>query len=318
MNDRLMFSGLLLLTVMLAGCKTLDPEPKTLSWNTERIYLKKLRDPRIFGLGIYQTPSGQVEIRGGGRLHPNQGEIFEMEAEAPFRPVAKLSGNLGEDWPILLDVSSRKSWLDFEVAKKLRAVPLGEGKPNLVSLPGEDVRACLSTVSALRMRQISIETPLVYVRLATGSMGPLTRGIDDQGLKGVIGWDILRKFEQIRFLYSEGRIALLTSEVYEPNPATLIASLPIVEHAGACVVYGLVDGAEGPILIDPVGDFELAVPGGSRVQQVSLGDALVFEKPEISESPGGVRIGARLLQKYQLTLAPASGKVYFESAVSEN
>ena len=299
----------LVAVLLFAGCKTIDPETKPISWKQRQAYLAKMRDPRIFGLSIYQTPSG-LELRGGGRLHPQQATALPMltEKEQTLRPVVDMDGGFNRSWPVLLDLSSSRTWLEFTTAKKLFARPVGERDPDLIHLPGEEVPACLSVISSLRLGQLYIENPLVCVRLAEGSLGPLTRGIDDLGLKGVIGWDLLKKMEQIRFLYSIGQVVLFTTEPYDPDPSLVIATLPLVKHAGACAVRGKVDGKETLILIDPVGDFEIAGPA-SRIE---LAPNLVFSSSEGLPSPGGVRIGARVLQNYEVSICPKAGVVYFE------
>ncbi len=299
----------LAMLLLFAGCKTteIDPDAKPISWSQQKAYLSRVRDPRVFGLSIYETPAG-LQLRGGGRLHPSQGAALEMEAEEPFRPVVKLAGNFKREYPVLLDLVSNRSWLEFGAAQKMRATPLAENKPELIRLPNEEVTACLSMVSSLRLSQLFIENPLLYVRLADGSLGPLTRGIDDLGLKGVIGWDLLKKMEQIRFLYSIGQVVLFTTEPYDPDPSLVIAALPLVKHAGACAVRGKVDGKETIILIDPAGDFGIAGTASS----IELDPNLIFSSSEDSPSPGGVRIGARALQNYEVSICPQAGLIYFE------
>ena len=310
MKLKILFFTQLTILLLLAGCKTteIDDETKPVSWNIQKAYLSKVRDPRVFGLSIYQTPSG-LQIRGGGRLHPQQAAALPMKAEEPFRPVVELSGNFSRGGSILLDLVSNRTWLEFSTARKLRATPVAERKPELIRLPNEEVAACLSMVSKLRLDQLHIEDSLVYVRLAEGSLGPLTRGIDDLGIKGVIGWDLLKKMEQIHFLYSIGQVILFTTEPYDPDPSQVIAALPLVKHAGVCAVRGKVDGKETIILIDPAGDFEIAGTASS----IELAPNLIFSSSEVSPSPGGVRIGARLLQNYEISICPKAGVLYVET-----
>ena len=298
--------------LLFAGCETTDTETRPVSWQRQQAYLKSVRDPRVFGMGIYDTPAG-VQIRGGGRLHPRQGGALEMGVEEPWRPVVSATGSFGAEWPVLLDMTSSRTWLEFGVARELRATPVGEREAVLVRLRDDDITACLSVVSSLRLEQLFIENPLLYVRMADGFLGPLARGIEEPGLKGVIGWDLLKKFEQIRLIYSIGQVVLFTSEPYEPNPSLVLATLPLVKYAGACAVRGKVNGNERFILIDPAGDFEVAIDGGTAVDALQVGD-LTIDAPVVSASPGGVRVGARLLQKYDLTVCPQAGVVYFESA----
>ena len=74
----------------------------------------------------------------------------------------------------------------------------------------------------------------------------------------------------------------MTSETYEPNPNLLVAELPLVKHAGACVVRGTVNGTSGLILLDPAGDFEVMAGPGMDVSLVQLGEKLRFSNPQVS------------------------------------
>jgi len=297
--------------LLAAGCKTTETKP--VPWKEQSAYMAKVRDPRIYGFSMYQLPGGALEYRGGSRLHPNQAAILPMKAEDPLRPVGILRGNFGLDSPLLFDFTAASSWLEFDLAQKLGAQPISEGKAQLVKVPGEEIAGCLSTVPSMRFGQLYIERPLVYVRMASGPLGSLARGIEKPELKGVVGWNLLNKFEQIQMDYSGKRVVLSTAEVaYDPDPARVVAKIPLVKHAGACAVRGTVDGKAGLVLIDPAGDFEIATDGAAAVSSVQLDAGLVFSVPAVAKSPGGTRVGARLLKKYRVTVCPQAGMVYFE------
>lgn len=298
--------------MVTAGCKTTElTETTPISWEQQQAYLSRVRDPRIFGLGIYDTPAGP-QIRGGGRLHPAQAEVLPMRVDESLLPVVNLHGNFGVQWPVLLDCTASSSWIEFNTAQKIGARPVGEqARPLLLKRPGESVVSCLSLIPSLRLGQLFVENQLIYVQLANGPLGSLARGIEDPVLKGVIGWDVLKNMEQIQFLYSVGKIVLRTTDVYAPNPNLLEAELELVQHAGACAVRGTVNGKAGLILLDPAGDFEVAANG--TVSSLKLGPNLTLSDPEVTLEPGSVRVGLRLLQKYRVTICPKAGKVYLET-----
>jgi hypothetical protein len=297
--------------LFIAGCKTLERKTQRISWQQQQAYLNKVKDPRVFGFTIYDTPTGP-QIRGGGRLHPERSEALEMLAEAPLRPLVYLNGHIGEQWPVLLDLTSGATWLEFELASELRARPVGEKKAKLVNLAGDEIPATLSNVSSLKLGQMFVEYPLVYVRLATGSLGAMNRDVSEGPVQAVIGWDILKKFDQIQFLYLNKKVLLLTTtDEYVPNPERLVATLPLLKNVGLCAVRGHMNGQLGNILIDPAGDFEVAADGA--VSSLQLGEGIVLSNPTTVPSPGGVRIGARLLQNYQVTVCPKAGVIHFET-----
>lgn len=307
MNEAL--SVLLLLSV--TGCLTTD-EVKPVKWEDQSAYAAKVKDPRRYGYSIYQTPRG-IEFRDGVRLHPNQAKIFSMEAEEPLRPVVMISGKFGKKEPVLLDFSIETSWLEFGLAQDLNAIPASEGAAQLVTFPGEKIPGCLSLVPRVRFGDILVGNALFYVRMATGPLGQLARGIEEPQLRGVIGWGTLKKFEQIYLNYEEEKVALSTTKSpYDPNPAELAGKIELVKNAGNCAVRGTLDGKPAFILIDPAGDFEVATEDGKPVAELSLGEGFSFANPAVSKSMGGTRIGARLLSKYRITVFPKDGTIYFE------
>lgn len=304
-----MKTGVFFLSALLlstAACKTTETKP--VSRKVQSAWLARMRDPRIYRIDVCQTPAG-IEYRGGGRLHPRQAEALKMIADKPSRPVVMLKGKL----PVLLDCTASHSWFEFSTAQKLGAVPVGEREALQIKQPGEEIAGTQAVIPALCLAQIHIESPLVFVRMADGPLGKrLMRGITEPELKGVIGWDMLQKFEQVQFDYSGKRVLLATDEPYKPDPELLVTTLSLVKHAGACAVRGTVDGKEGVLLIDPAGDFELALDAPAASARVQSGGKLAFETAAVSVSPGGARIGARLLQKFKVTVCPQEGVIHFE------
>ncbi len=304
--------------LVISGCKTTE-ETTPLSWGRQQAYLARVRDPRVFHLGIYQTPGG-VEYRGGRRLHPNQTEALKFQVEEPLRPAVMIRAKSGREHPVLLDFTASRTWFEFGLAQALGALPVGENnQPNLLRHPSdEEIASCLAVVPYMRFRQLHIERSLVYVRFAEGPLGKMARGIEEPVLEGIIGWDLLKEFGQIRFDYTMEMLALATDEDdYQPNPARLETAIPLVKHAGACAVRARVDDQETLVLIDPAGDFEVAAEDAAAVTALELGDLLI-EAPVTAESPGGVRVGARLLSRYQVTVCPQAGMLYLETLPEED
>ena len=313
MKMKLMFGLLLSALLLSVGCKTTETEIRPISRTRQQAYLEKIRDPRTFGLSIYNTSTGP-QIRGGGRLHPAQTAVLPMitKKKETLRPVVKMAGGVGKEYPCLLDFTSDRTWLEFSAAKHMMAHAVGEKKAEVVRMPNDEIGACFSILSSLRLGQIFIENPIVLVRLADGPLGSPARGIVEPELKGVMGWDLLKKMSQIRLLYSIEQVAVLTSEPYDPDPRQVIAALPLVKEVGVCAVRGIIDGKEGFILIDPAGDFEVATPGAVPVSLIDLGNIKISKPEAIAESPGGIRIGAHVLNQFDITVCPLDGVIYFE------
>lgn len=296
---------------LVAGCKTTDGPAQPVSWERQSAYLSRVRDPRLYGLGIYETPAG-IEIRGGGRLHPGQIEKLQMKAKDPVRPVVEVRGEFGRRWPVLLDVTASKSWINFDLAQKLDAIPVGEGDAMLLREAGSEIVRAVSLVPSMRFGQLYIEQPLLQVRMTEDPAGELERGIESPQIKGVIGWDILRRFAQIRFQPDSGDVILVTDEAYQPNPGLLTARLPLVQHAGVCAVYGNIAGRKRMVLIDPAGAFETALPEAVPGGRIELTEDLFVDAVVSGKSSSGIRLGAEWLQQFTITVCPQEGAVYFE------
>lgn len=293
-------------------------EPKPVSWQQQQAYLGTVCDPRLFGLSLVDSPKG-VRIQGGGRLHYSQSYALEMGMEEPLRSVIDLQGRMGETWAVLLDFTAKNSLFEFDMGQALGARPVAEGRPTMMTLPGDDVASCVSVIPTMRLGQIFVEHPLVLVRMDNGLPGGYDRGIVEPRLRGVVGWDILRKLEQVQLLYSMEQVVLKSTDGYEPNPYELVAQVPLDTSLRVCAVPGTVRGATVSVLIDPAGDFEVATPQGLPIASLVLADGLSFENPSVAVSPdSNVRIGARLLEQYRVTICPKQKVMYFESRATDD
>jgi hypothetical protein len=302
-----------LLLLVAAGCKTTEPETKPLSWKEQSAYLGKVKDPRMYGFSIYRTPGGSIEYRDGIRLHPRQGADLAMKASEPLRPVVDLKGGSS----VLLDFSASSGCLEFGLAKRLGALPVGERTATMIRQPGEEIDGSLSVIPVLRFQNLYVERPLMVVRMATGPLGRAARGVTEPQVKGVVGWDLLRKFDQIQLDYAEAKVRILTqTSDYQADPSVLVAMLSLVKAAGGCAVRGTVDGRSELIVIDPAGDFELATPGGTSVAALVLAEGFELSNPAVVESPGAIRLGAQFLKNYKVTVCPKAGVLYFEKPVA--
>ncbi|MFA5687726.1 MAG: hypothetical protein WC959_01025 [Kiritimatiellales bacterium] len=299
---------------IIAGCKTSE-EPQPLSWRQQQEFTARTRDPRIYNIGIYQTPGGGTEYRGGSRLHLKQIEALPMQAEKPYRTVINIRTGIGREYPVLLDFTENKNWFTFELAKKIGAQAIGERQARLEKRPDDDIASCVSVVKSLRLNQLYIEDPVLHVRMASGPLGAQARGIKKPAPEGVIGWATLSKFEQIRLDYSTGKIILMTTEEYISNPDLVVFSLPIVKSIGACAVRGNVDGKDRFVLIDPAGDFEVSSDSAAMIQTIRLGEFEIAKPAVVQASVGGIRLGAKFLAKYSVVICPRKDMIYFEKNI---
>jgi hypothetical protein len=111
-------------------------------------------------------------------------------------------------------------------------------------------------------------------------------------------------------------LRLFSDQDYAPDKTRLLGKADLVKQAAVCVAEGEVSGTFQDFVIDPAGDYEVAWPGyaGARIPVLTLGDML-FVNVAVSPDPveGALpRIGGRLLERYQVTLAPSQSRIWFE------
>lgn len=308
----------LLCLVALVGCKTTSVEPALVSREEKHTFLKRLRDPRVFGLSIYEAPGGS-KIGGGGWLHPSRHAVLPLLQSMPLRPVVMMTGRSRSEWPVLLDPTAALSRFEFETAQQVGAVPVGDGQLQWKRFPDDAVSSCQAIVPSICLNQLFIEDKVVWVRMKNGLPEAACRGIDALDaskkhpfLSAVIGWDVLKKFAQIQFLYREKSIVLKTTEPYEVFLEDEVLRLPLIDPAKECSIWAHVDGRAVPVLLDPAGDFFVATPNGETVSTLQIAGGMSLSAPEVVRSPQGYRLGARFLQSFRLTICPQAGAVYFE------
>jgi hypothetical protein len=180
------------------------------------------------------------------------------------------------------------------------------------------VTACRSLLTNLKLGTMHVENVLFYTRLATGGLGPLDRGLEEPSVGMVLGWDLLRRLEMVRFDFAEKKVSFVSTERMDIDDTALSGRATISSVPGyGCVVEGRLGGQPQLFVLDPAGDFELAFAGTALegVDELSLGSLTVRNVAVSTVAMEGQlpRIGGRLLSKYAVTLCPRQGLVYFEA-----
>lgn len=319
------FVFLLLTTMVLTGCLT-DKGPReevALDPIAVRKFANEYKDPRSYLLSIYRKKDGRVGVTDGFRLHRGQNMPIPMEkGAAPFVPLVMAQSRSGVPQMALVDMAARECWTDVDAYMDFGMKTLGyqQSYPYAGLAQLGEAQAYMTLCEQLRLDQLFIENALFYTRLATGGMGPLARGIEDPEFDIVLGWDLLRRFEFVRFDFLNRYIRFAVTDAYELDEYQLLGTTDIypVPNYG-CVVTGKANGKSQLFVLDPAGDFELAWPGQAgelatavTVGDFALGDLTVTAKTVDGQLP---HIGGRLLAKYTITLCPQQKKVYFEKPV---
>jgi len=316
-----MFKRFLPLTLLLAACSTPSLKPSQESILPEvqqQAYLSHAKPAQHFGFKVFPIENGEVGMRGSARLHPNQQAVLPMAGK--LLPVLPIGGrNLKHPSHALLDTGSPTSWMEFSYAQKIHTDFLSFRERNFPYRGGYNtgnVPAYGAIAHQLRIDQLFIDNLPLYIRMATGSLGPQARNIEAPPITTVLGYDCLQLFSAIQFDFLHNTIRLSTSSPFTPNDEWLISQAPIVQQQNVgLAVEAAIFGKNTPVVLDLAGDYFLAHPeaNGSTVRQLSFGDLVFRQVSQIPLPPGTLpRAGRNLFAGLIVTICPQDGIVYFE------
>lgn len=285
-----------------------------------RAIFAKAQDPRRYWLTPYGSEEGTY-FANAHRVHPEQ--VVERAFISPknsLSPVLAVQTVRDNEYPALLDSSSRDNWIGPWGAQVMEAVPLGP--PAYESLPEhvlEPVKGYACLLPKVRMDTLHMENAIFYLRAAYGPLGFLARSDQKPAPIAVLGTAFMQSFSFIRLNYRERKALFSSTATFAPSPERLLAAVPLKTVQGALAVEGSLDGEPATIILDTAGDYEIAVaePSGTPVR-LSLGDlvyprtAPMAARDQALGLPDHPRAGARLLAKYIVTFAPKDKMVYFE------
>ncbi|MCX7010244.1 MAG: hypothetical protein NTY53_23900, partial [Kiritimatiellaeota bacterium] len=251
------------LAVTVVGCRSPQGDLiRPLPDDTLRSFIGHPEDPRRYAITMYSSDDGPVFV-GANRLHPGQQAVLPFASRRGDTAPVIEAGIKGEDsLPFLLDTSARESWLRFEAANTLHAIPLGTDRaygttPRHVR---DDIFGFGCLMSSLVLDPMWVENFVVFVRAASGSLGMVGRNVIKPSPDGVLGCTVLREFSYIQMDFEARLVTMTASLAYRPNPDRLIAAVPLLEKDGPYAVSGMVDGKKVTIVLDTGGDFEIALP----------------------------------------------------------
>jgi hypothetical protein len=284
----------------------------------QNTYLSHTTPPQQFGYSVYPTEDGAA-FQGSGRLHPNH--LASPGFLKGTIPVIEMRGRSARNtMNVLLDVSSPSSWMEFSTSQEFGAIFLGwkaEVFPYRGGYNTGGANAYAGVIRQLRINQLFMENTPFYIRMATGSIGPLGRGIRVPPIDAVLGWDNLSNFAYIQFDLKNRYVQFSSSRPYRPHDDLLMTKAKIIQLRNyGLAIEGAIFGEATPILLDFAGNFHFA-RGDIKVsstKQVSLGDVVYRKVPTlllpIHNSPP--RAGSRMMESYIITICTHEGVVYFE------
>jgi hypothetical protein len=275
----------------------------------------------MFGLTVYRSDAGPV-FAGSHRIHHNQSAALEFVEQAGRQaPIVsiKLSGDVAIS--ALVDTTSRDNWTTLPAIIRLNGTAIGPpGFGRTADHVLDDIGGMLFVTSRLKLDTVDIANALFYARVAHGPLGSLARWVPEPDPAIVLGVAALRPFPLVQFDFAKGRLLLASSEVYEPAPERLIATLPLEEVQGALACDGVMEGKTARFLIDVAGDFEIAMkdPPTPKMRQISLGDLVVRQATTQSSFDLGLglsdypRIGRQILERFVVSIDFRGKRIHFE------
>lgn len=309
----------IIIIIFITGCSSNNLELQkivALPEAQQQAYLSRAKSARFFGFSVFATPNGSIGVKGDARLHQNHNAETSMLPNS--LPVISISGkNKKNNHFALLDTGSPDSWMEFSTSQKIKTDFLAFREQVIPYQGGyntQNIAAYAAVAYQLRIDQLFMENVPLYIRMATGSLGPQARGINLSELKTVLGYDVLKTFSILQFDYNSNKIRFASSDKYKVNNAWLIGQSPIINHNDrVLVVEGSIFGKETPVVLDLAGNYHLALPKSDDLftRQLSFGN-LVFRKIPTIRFDGTPRAGYKLFDGLIVTICPQESMVYFE------
>jgi hypothetical protein len=306
--------------LVLSGCLSFD-EPQqdiTMPQMQQNTYLSHAKPPQQFGFEVVSVDDG-ITYSGNCRLHTNHLASAKMQRQN--LSVIELHGRSKRDnMHALIDVSSPSSWLEFSIARDINAQFMGvdgEVIPYRGSYNTGGENAYAGVATQLQINQLLMENVPFYIRMVSGSLGPLARGIRVPKVDAILGYDNLRNFEFIQFDLGNNMIRFSTTTPYVPHKFRLMETAKIVNAPGhGLAIEGSIDSQPTPVLLDFAGNFNFA-RGDVKVnttREVNLGNLTFRQVPTLvlPVHDSVPRAGRNMLAPYVVTICNNEGIVYFE------
>lgn len=304
------------------GCLTSSPpKSKPLNGHEMQVFMSKSRAPGIFGVELYHGEDG---VRARNVYNIKSSRMVLLKFSSPRKselPVVHVEPRSGGKHDMLIDTSSRKSWIEFRAAEDFELIPVGpQPKRHTATHLRDSTAGILTLAPYLRFRKMILSESLLYVRADRASLWPVSRSHRRPEVELVMGCGMMKTFAFIRIDYPDRELAFCGEDIYPAKDERVLTSLPIEWMNGAVAVEALLDGKRQKVYIDTGGEYALARPKGDTrpCEHLFLGDLAVVE-PKVADSKQlGIdlrehpSVGADILKNYVLVLDMARQQIHFE------
>lgn len=293
--------------------------------NVERevaAFVRRAVDPREFAVTVSLSRDNVPVFINAHRAPPGF-EAVGVFVSPEYSRLPLFEGTLeGRPVRLLVDTTSPANWTSLDRARQFGLAPLG---PPLVYGVPEHVpdtsRGALCAAQTLSIELLPVEAVLFYARPVRGSLWPLCRSADAREADAVLGWSFLRAFETVRWEFPSRRIVFSSRRGAEEESAPeVLARLPLEAGYSMMVVKGTVEGRTQLLLLDLVGEFELAMatPPSALVRQLTMGDVVLRELRAVGLEEQGLgfpdltRVGLGALGRFVIVLDNHRNEVRIE------
>lgn len=309
--------------ISLSSCITTSSPPQAdpLSGHELQVFMSNSRDPVMLGIELIQGREG-VLARNVYNIKSSRKVLLKFRSpRRSVLPVVAVEPRAGGSCDMLIDTSSRKSWIGFGEAEDFELVPIGpQPERHRAGHLRDSASGILTLAPYLRFRKMLMTESLLYVRTDRATLWPVSRSHHDPQIELVMGCGMMKAFAFIVIDYKDREVMLFGEDEYPVNRDSVLATLPIEWENGAIAVDALLDGRRQKVYIDTGGDYELARPAGDRSPcgNLFLGNVAIIN-PEVADSKQlGIdlralpSIGGRVLKDYILVIDMARQEIHIE------
>ncbi len=309
-------SGLIL---TLTGCATKGPpKPHPMDGHTLQIFLSKGKDPLLLGVQLDDNSNRNI-----CRIHASKNAFMHFSSSRKSAlPVIKVSARVAKKNGMLLDTSSRKSWVLFSLADNYALVPAGQSPPRYVAKHVNcDTPSFLCIAPDLEFNKMHMANALLYSYSDYKSLWPVSRDYTQGNIKLVMGYGMMKTFNFIKIDFKNRTVIFSASDTYSVNEDALITSTPIMwTEEGSLAIEATISGTKELFFIDTGGQFEIAgsSPKSKTLHHFNIGE-LVFRNVKISpakkfliEQRTHPSIGTELLKDLVMVIDVDRQMIHFE------
>ncbi len=306
---------------LCVGCALRGPpNPAPLTQSDLKPLMQRSEQAEAFGIEVFETEEGVFATNVFNVKQSRTAFVPFNSRRSSSLPIFEVESRQGRKRNILIDTSSRKSWIDFGESDTFRSIPLGGHLTTFVPTHiDDDTSGLLAIIPYLRINNMVITENMFYVRADRRSLWPISRD-HRQNIDLIMGGGMLRVFAFVSLDFENRGIILSAEEPYSLEDRNPIASVPIEWHEGAIHVEASVNSKLTKLMLDTGGNFDLVMPDDEieELDILRIGDLVILdgnlERPEdhgLSIREYG-SVGLGILRRFNIIIDMYRQQIHFE------